>query len=82
MREEQKTSLPVRDLQRKPWEQYLHDRAPGIGVDLSAQGNGGSVQMFPMAAVRIVRSMVDQNRTIIAGIESVSSLSYFYTRFL
>jgi len=26
--------LPVRDLQRKPWEQYLHNMAPGVKVDL------------------------------------------------
>lgn len=66
------TLLPKRDIKRTPWEQYLHNRAPGIEVDLSAQGEGGSVQLFPMAAARIAMAMFEENRAIIADIESVS----------
>ena len=69
---EQDIWLPARDPLRKPWEQYLHNGAPGIGADLSTQGVGGSVQVFPMAAIRFVDQMVQQNRTIISAIEEVS----------
>lgn len=69
---EHNSFLPVRDPQRKPWEQYLHNRVPGVHVDLSAYGNEGSIQIFPMAAVRIVMGMVEETRAIISDIESVS----------
>lgn len=46
--------------------------APGIKVDLSDQGNEGSIQVFPMAAVRIVVGMMEETRAIIADIENVS----------
>lgn len=69
---ERDTYLPVRDLQRKPWEQYLHNMAPGVKVDLSYHGNEGSIQIFPMAAVRIVTGMMEETRAIISDIENVS----------
>jgi len=69
---EHDTFLPVRDLQRKPWEQYLHNMAPGVKVDLPDHGNEGSIQIFPMAAVRIVMAMVEETRAIISDIEIVS----------
>ena len=65
-------SLPVRDTQRQLWEQYLHNRAPGVEADLSVHGNEGSVQVLPMAAIRIVMGMVEENKKIIADIERVS----------
>lgn len=69
---ERDTYLPVRDMQRKPWEQYLHNMAPGVNVDLSYHGNEGSIQIFPMAAVRIVMGMMEETRAIISDIENVS----------
>ena len=72
-------NFPRRNVLRKPWEQYLHDRAPGIEVDLSAQGDGGSVQIFPMAAIRIVMGMVEANKAIISDIERASA-TFFLQR--
>jgi hypothetical protein len=69
---EHDTYAPVRDLQRKPWEQYLHHKAPGVKINLSAHGDEGSIQVFPMAAVRIVMGMVEETKAIISDIESVS----------
>ena len=64
---------PKRDAQREPWEQYLHNRAPGVEVDLSAQGERGSIQIFPMPGVRVVMGMAEEKRAIISDIESVST---------
>jgi len=72
MKDQLDSALPKRDVQRTPWEQYLHNRAPGVEADLSAQGTGGSVQILPMAATRIVLGMVEENRAIITDIERVS----------
>lgn len=72
MDDENNDLLPGRDVQRKPWEQYLHNRAPGVGVDLSTYGPGGSTQVFPMPAMRIVMKYLEENRAVITDIESVS----------
>ncbi len=64
--------LPTRDHQRKPWEQFLHNRAPGSGLDLSEMSSEGSIQVLPMAAVRIALAMNLETKEIIRGIEAVS----------
>ena len=65
-------ALPERDQRRRPWEQFLHNRAPGLNVDLSRYGDGGSVQILPMPAIKIAAAMREENVTIISDIESVS----------
>ena len=63
--------MPRRDVSRKPWEQYLHNRAPGVNVDLSDMGSDGSVQILPMGALRLLHTMKEANESIIRGIEAV-----------
>ena len=65
--------LPTRDMQRKLWEQYLHNRAPGSGADVSQFGTDGSVQILPHSAVRILGDMLDEIKSIIRDIETVSN---------
>lgn len=67
-----KMIFPTFDRQRKPWEQFLHNRAPGAGADLSFIGNEGSVQLLPMSAVRIIVAMNNEYRSVIRDIEAVS----------
>ena len=69
---EQDTVLPSRDAQRKPWEQFLHNRAPGGGIDVSTFGGEGSIQILPMAAIRILMATNEENKSIIRDIEAVS----------
>ena len=64
-------ALPARDHRRRPWEQFLHNRAPGMNADLSTYGGGGSVQILPMPAIKIASRMREENMTIISDIESV-----------
>ncbi len=63
---------PRRDMQRKPWEQFLHNRAPGAEADLSMFSEEGSLQIIPMAACRIIMAHVQEYRAIIRDIEAVS----------
>ena len=65
--------LPSRSESRKPWEQFLHNRAPGAGVDLSDMGSNGSIQILPMGALRLLHGMKEANTSIIRGIEAVCS---------
>ncbi|KAL6713550.1 hypothetical protein ACLMJK_009015 [Lecanora helva] len=67
--------MPFRDSLRTPWEQYLHNRAPGMNVNLAFLGDGGSVQILSMAAVRIMTAMVDENIAVISDIESIKLLT-------
>ena len=64
--------LPTRDAQRKPWEQFLHNGAPGSGADLSRFVNDGSIQILPMAASRIMLAMLIEHKSIIRDIGEVS----------
>jgi len=66
--------LPRRDIQRKPWEQFLNNRAPGSGADLSQFREGGSVQLMPMASVRIVLELQDETAAAAEDIEAVCIL--------
>ncbi|KAL9127073.1 MAG: hypothetical protein Q9217_003975 [Psora testacea] len=63
--------LPTRDPSRKPWEQFLHNIAPGIGFDLSTTASEGSTQVLPHAGYRIITRMNDENKTTIHNIEAV-----------
>lgn len=44
------------DPRRKPWQQYLHDRAPGAGLDQSVMRDGQINQVMPHAALRILEN--------------------------
>lgn len=69
--------LPAaQETQRKPWQKFLHNRAPGVQVDLSAVAEGGSVQILPMPALRILLATVDENRSIVDDIEAVSQFRF------
>lgn len=71
MKREQDRQLPARDLQRKPWEQFLNNRAAGSGADFSQLEEGGSIQLIPMASVRIVMNMLEECRAAAQDIEEV-----------
>lgn len=66
---------PGRDMQRKPWEQFFHNRAPGTGADLSLFAEEGSLQIIPMAAARLLMLTIEEHRAIIHDIEAVSILN-------
>ena len=74
---EEDKHTPRRDMQRKPWEQYLHNRAPGVEADLSVFPKEGSVQIVPMAASRILMANLEEQRAIIRDIEAVSLIQLF-----
>ena len=63
--------LPTRDPSRHSWEQFLHNKAPGSGVDPSTMASEGSTQILPHAGYRIVLKMNDENNSIIEAIEAV-----------
>ena len=69
---EEDMRTPRRDMQRKPWEQFLHNRAPGAEADLSMFAEEGSLQIIPMAAARILMANVEEHKAIIRDIEAVS----------
>lgn len=71
---EEDMRIPGRDLQRKPWEQFLHNRAPGTEADFSMFAEEGSIQIIPNAAARILVANISEYRNIIRDIEAVSTL--------
>lgn len=71
---EEDMRTPRRDMQRTPWEQFLHNRAPGAEADLSMYAKEGSVQIVPMAGARILFSTIKEQRAIIHDIEAVSAI--------
>ena len=60
------------DPRRKPWQQYLHDRAPGAGLDPSFMLDGQTNQVMPHAALRIWQSWGVEWSRIYSGIKEVS----------
>lgn len=66
--------IPGRDRQRKPWEQFFHNRAPGTEANLSMFPEGGSLQIIPMAAARILVAHIDEHKAAVRDVEAVSSL--------
>lgn len=73
MESEEDRLTPGRDMQRKPWEQLLHNRAPGTEADLSMFAQEGSIQIIPMAAARILIANINEHKAIIRDIEAVST---------
>ena len=76
---EEEVCNPRNDVQRKPWEQFLHNRAPGAEADLSMFSEEGSIQIIPMAAARILMAYNEEHRAIIRDIEAVSILHLIFT---
>ena len=65
---------PEKDMQRGPWEQFLHNRAPGTDANLSMFAEEGTVQIIPMAASRMLMTYVREHQAIIRDIDAVSTL--------
>lgn len=59
---------------RKPWQQYLHNKAPGSGYDPGEMDPEGSTQIIPMGAARLYDSHVRVCKEIREKIEAVSAL--------
>ena len=72
---DEETRAPGRDMQRKPWEQFFHNRGPGTAADLSMFPEDGSAQIIPMAAARILMANLDEHKAIVLDIEAVSTLN-------
>lgn len=73
---EENVRTPRRDRQRKPWEQLLHNRAPGAEADLSMFAEDGSLQIIPMAATRILVATMQEHKALIHDIETVSVIHF------
>ena len=71
---EEDMRTPRKDMERKPWEQFLHNRAPGAEADLSMLAEEGSVQIIPMAGLRIIMEFAKEHKAIIRDIVAVSNL--------
>ena len=65
-------TMPGRDEKRKPWEQLIHNRALGSGVDLLEMGDVGSSQLMPMASIRIIMKLLEEARVLASDIVDVS----------
>ena len=63
--------LHARDADRKPWEQFLHNGAPGNGIDVSGYGNDGSVQVLPSSAMLILHAALWEYTSTVSAIEAV-----------
>lgn len=63
--------LRARDADRKPWEQFLHNGAPGSGIDVSGYGNDGSVQVLPSSAMSILHAALWEYSSTVGAIEAV-----------
>lgn len=57
---------------RKPWQQFLHNRAPGSGVHDSEMNPGGSTQIIPMGFSKLLRSWKNESVEVSKPIFGVS----------
>ncbi|KAL2042928.1 hypothetical protein N7G274_003986 [Stereocaulon virgatum] len=62
--------LHARDTNRKPWEHFLHNGAPGSGIDVSGYGNDGSVQVLPSSAMWILHAALLEYNSTVGAIEA------------
>ena len=68
--------LPSQDQNRKPWQQFLHNKAPGSGIEKPfIRDMSGSTQAIPWAACRIAKAMNEELQSIFRGLESVCAAS-------
>ena len=59
---------------RNPWQQYLHNKAPGSGYNPGGMKREGSTQILPMGAARLFDSHVREYKEAREQIEAVSAL--------
>lgn len=71
----ERSFLPSADENRKPWQQFLHNNAPGSGIDLSSLAGEGTVQVIPHAAIRLLRGYRKDMKDMAEKLKKVSSLS-------
>lgn len=57
---------------RKPWQQFLHNRAPGSGVHAYEMNPGGSTQIIPMGFSKLLRSWKNESEEVSKKIVTVS----------
>ena len=67
------------DPHRKPWQQYLHNRAPGAGLDQSVMLDGHTNQVMPHAALRILEVWTVQYHSAYRGVKEVT---FVHQRFM
>ena len=75
MRESGDPSFTPQDPHRKPWQQYLHDRAPGAGLNQSVMADGHSNQVIPHAGLRILENWTLEYHEIYQQMKAVSSVA-------
>ena len=63
--------MPGESEWHEPWDRFLHNRALGTDIDWHGMGSAGSVQILPMAALRLLYNMKEADTSIIRGIEAV-----------
>ena len=64
--------LPTRDSSRNMWQQFLHNRAPGGGLEPTEVASEGSTQLLPPASYRLLTAMIEENKATIEAILAVS----------
>jgi hypothetical protein len=72
--ESQDPSYAPQDERRKAWQQYLHDRAPGSGLDQSVMQDGQSNQVLTHAALRVLDGWTTGYHQIYKDIKKVKKL--------
>lgn len=68
--------LPNRDEHRTPWQQFLHNQAPGSGVGGSQTTGSGCAYLFPPGGVRLVFMMYLSCQSTVHEIRAVGENSY------
>ena len=72
---------PLRDEKRKAWQQWLHNMAPGSGIDQSNMPHLGCIQILPRAGIRIAEETASENIKIVDHINAVRTcLSIFHNK--
>lgn len=69
--EEQVTRYAYK-VNRKPWQQFLHNTAPGSGVHAPEMNQEGSTQIIPLGLSRLLESWTDENEKAMKKIIPVS----------
>ncbi len=67
--------LPDHDEHRKPWQQFLHNHAPGSGIEGLRTNEEGCAYLFPPAGVRVVCNMLQDYQSAVRDIQAVGEIS-------
>lgn len=68
--------VPNHDGHRTPWQQFLHNHAPGSGIEGLRTMGKGCAYLFPPAGVRVVSQMYQALQSAVHDIQAVSEISY------